>query len=76
MNVLLLSQFFSTTRGGGEYVFSTIAKNLAENNNKVWVIANKIKGENLPDHKDIKIITVPPTLQYKGKPGCKCDDGG
>ncbi|NHI04038.1 hypothetical protein DYY67_1413 [Candidatus Nitrosotalea sp. TS] len=30
MNILLLSQFFSTTRGGGEYVFSVIAKKLAE----------------------------------------------
>ena len=66
MNILLLSQFFSTTKGGGEYVFKTIAKNLAENNNKVWVIANKIKGENISNHKNIKIITVSPTLQYKG----------
>jgi len=43
VNILLLSQFFSTTRGGGEYVFSTIAKKLAEKDNKVWVITNKIK---------------------------------
>ena len=66
MNILLLSQFFSTTRGGGEYVFSLIAKNLAKNGNKVFVITNKIKDENYKDVDNLKIIFVPPTLQYKG----------
>jgi len=66
MNVLLLSQFFSTTRGGGEYVFSILAKLLAEEGDHVWVITNKIKGENYLPHKNIKIIFVPPTLEYKG----------
>ncbi len=66
MNVLLLSQFFSTTRGGGEYIFSLIARNLAEDNNKVFVITNKIAGENYQEHKNIDIIFVPPVLQYKG----------
>ncbi|HJT10409.1 MAG TPA: glycosyltransferase family 4 protein [Candidatus Nitrosotalea sp.] len=65
MNVLLLSQFFSTTRGGGEYIFSLVAKNLAEDN-KVYVITNKIAGENYQEHKNIKVIFVPPVLQYKG----------
>jgi len=66
MKVLLLSQFFSTTRGGGEYVFSVLAKKLAESNHKVWVITNKIKDENYQSHKNIKLIFVPPTLEYKG----------
>jgi len=66
MKVLLLSQFFSTTRGGGEYVFSVMAKKLAENNHKVWVITNKIQDENYQPHKNIQIIFVPPTLKYKG----------
>ena len=66
MNILLLSQFFSTTRGGGEYVFSIIAKKLAENNHKVFVITNRIEGENYQEHKNIKVIFVPPVLQYKG----------
>ena len=65
MNILLLSQFFSTTRGGGEYVFSVIAKKLAEDN-KVYVITNKIAGENYQEHKNINVIFVPPVLQYKG----------
>jgi len=66
MKVLLLSQFFSTTRGGGEHVFSVLAKKLAESNHKVWVITNKIKDENYQSHKNIKLIFVPPTLEYKG----------
>jgi glycosyltransferase involved in cell wall biosynthesis len=66
MNVLLLSQFFSTTRGGGEYIFSLIAKNLSENGNKIFVITNKIAGENYKNQKNIEITFVPPTLEYKG----------
>src|SRR5690348_2161335 len=66
MNVLLLSQFFSVTRGGGEYVFSIIAKKLAENNHRVFVITNRISGEVYHDHKNIQIIFVPPVLEYKG----------
>jgi len=66
LKILLLSQFFSTTKGGGEYVFSLIAKKLAENDHKVWVITNKISGEEYQVHKNIDIVFVKPTLQYKG----------
>ena len=66
MNILLLSQFFSTTRGGGEYVFSLIARNLAENGHRVFVITNKISGEDYKDQRNIHVTFVPPTLEYKG----------
>ncbi|MFI5415798.1 MAG: glycosyltransferase family 4 protein [Nitrososphaerales archaeon] len=65
MNVLLLTQLFSK-KGGGEYVFSLIAKKLAENNNQVWVVTNKIIGEKYPLDDRIKIIFVKPDLEYKG----------
>jgi len=65
MNILLLSQFFSTSRGGGEYVFQLIAKKLVENNHKVWVITNKIRGEEYDEFKNIKIKFVPPIITYK-----------
>ena len=64
--ILLLTQFFSTTKGGGEYVFSLIAKMLADKGNKVFVITNQIKGETYPSHQNIKIIFVPPLLEYMG----------
>lgn len=66
MKILLLSQFFSTTRGGGEYVISLIAKKLAESNHKVWVITNHIKGEKYSSHENIKVVIVPPSLKYEG----------
>ena len=66
MNIILLSQFFSTTKGGGEYVFKTIAKVMAKNGHKVWVITNNVKGENYEESENLKIITVNPTLEYKG----------
>lgn len=64
--ILLLTQFFSTTKGGGEYVFSLMAKTLADDGNKVWVITNQIKDETYTSHQNIKIIFVPPVLEYKG----------
>ena len=66
MNILLLSQFFSTTKGGGEYVFKIIAKVMAENGHKVWVITNNVKGEQYQESENLKIIPVSPTIQYKG----------
>lgn len=66
MNVLLLSQFFSTTKGGGEYVFKTIASTMVQNGHKVWVITNKVKDEKYEESENLKIITVNPTIQYKG----------
>lgn len=66
MNVLLLSQFFSTTKGGGEYVFSLIAKNLARNGHRVWIITNRILGEEYKTFDNIELNFVSPTLEYKG----------
>ncbi len=66
MKILLLSQFFSSTRGGGEHLFYIIAKKLADENHQVWVITNKIEGESYPSHKNMKIIFVPPVLIYQG----------
>jgi len=66
VNILLLSQFFSSTKGGGEYLFCLIAKVLAENHHKVWVITNRISNEQYMEHENIKLIFVKPTLEYKG----------
>jgi len=66
VNVLLLTQFFTPTIGGGEVVFCNIAKAMADDGNHVWVIANKIKDETYLSHKNIKIIFVPPLLEHRG----------
>jgi len=65
-NILLLTQFFTPTIGGGELVFHNLAKTLADKGNHVWVIANRIKGESYLKHKNIKIIFVPPLLEHRG----------
>ena len=64
MNILFLTQFFSNTRGGGEYLFSLMAKELSKNDHNVWIITNKIIGEKY-SQKD-KIVFVKPDLVYKG----------
>ena len=66
MNILLLSQFMSTTKGGGEYVFSIMAKLLSENGHNVWIITNRIKNEDYPKLKNVEFIFVPPNLEHKG----------
>jgi len=64
MNILLLSQFFSTTKGGGEYVFSMLAKMLVKNGHNVWIITNEIQNESYD--KNLNIIFVKPTIKYQG----------
>jgi glycosyltransferase involved in cell wall biosynthesis len=73
MKILLLTQFFSNTKGGGEYVFSLMSRLLADSGNDVWVITNRIKDEVYASHKNVRIIFVPPLLEYKGghPPGFK-----
>jgi glycosyltransferase involved in cell wall biosynthesis len=66
LKILLLTQFFSSTRGGGEHLFYILAKKLAENNHQIWVITNKIEDESYPSQKNIKIVFVPPVLIYRG----------
>jgi len=67
MNILLLSQFLSQSRGGGEYVFSSIASSLADCDHKVWIICHKIKGESETlNHKNIKFVYVQPDIKYQG----------
>ena len=47
-------------------MFKTIAKVMVDNGHKVWVVTNKVKGENYEESENLKIITVSPTLEYKG----------
>ena len=66
MRILLLSQLFSTSRGGGEYVFSILAKKLAEKDHRVFVITNRIKDEKYKDLENVSLVFVPPTIEYRG----------
>ena len=39
---------------------------MVQNGHKVWVITNNVKGEKYQETENLKIITVNPTIQYKG----------
>lgn len=66
MNILLLTQFLSKTKGGGEYVFSIIANLLAAKGHNVWIITHEIEGEDyLKFHKNVRIIFVS-KIRYEG----------
>jgi len=58
MNILLLSHYFTEGRGGAWFVIAIMAKLLAENGHKVWVITNKLEGFESPQHENIKTFFV------------------
>jgi len=66
MNILLLSQFFSTTKGGGEYLFKIMAKNLAQRNHKIHIITHEIEDEDYNVDENIKVHLISPKLKYEG----------
>lgn len=66
MKILLLTQFLSTTKGGGEYIFSEIANEIAKRGNEVWVITHNVEGEDYSSfHENVKIIFVS-SVKYEG----------
>jgi glycosyltransferase involved in cell wall biosynthesis len=60
MRILYLTQFFSSTRGGGPLIFYDLAKSISEMGHEVYVICNV--ATEILDSKNIHIITVKPTL--------------
>ena len=66
MNILLLTQFLSVTKGGGEHVFSNIANGLAKRGHNIHIITHKIENENYEQfHKNVKISFVS-SIRYEG----------
>lgn len=66
MNILLLTQFLSVTKGGGEYVFSNIANGLAKKGHNIHIITHKIENESYGQfHKNVHINFVS-SIRYEG----------
>lgn len=66
MNILLVTQFLSSTKGGGEYLFSLIANELAKKGHKIWIITHKIEGEDYTAfHENVRIEFVS-SIRYEG----------
>jgi glycosyltransferase involved in cell wall biosynthesis len=71
MKILMLIQFFSPTRGGGEVMFYQLANQLGKRGHKVFLIKHKIlgsdKSEDYPNlSSNIIIYEVNPTVIHKG----------
>jgi glycosyltransferase involved in cell wall biosynthesis len=72
MNILLLTQFFSPTRGGGEIIFYQLADQLARRGHKVFIIKHKMVASNpskdglndLPSN--VIVYEVDPAVEHKG----------
>ena len=72
MNILLLTQFFSPTRGGGEIMFYQLADRLARKGHKVFVIKHKVLGSDssrdnlntLPSN--VIVYEIDPAVKHKG----------
>lgn len=66
MKILLLTQFLSKTKGGGEYIFSVTANALANRGHDVRIITHKIEGEDYTYfHKNARINFVS-SIKYEG----------
>lgn len=66
LKILLLSQFFSSTKGGGEYVFEMIADGLAARGHEVWVITNRMCGKQYAYPDNLHVALVGRELEYAG----------
>ncbi|MEM4000666.1 MAG: glycosyltransferase family 4 protein [Saccharolobus sp.] len=70
MKILLLVQFFHSSRGGGEVMFSQLAEGLAERGHKIYVIRHKILNENKYEGRNrnirIRIHSIFPPVEHKG----------
>jgi glycosyltransferase involved in cell wall biosynthesis len=67
MNVLYISQFFSSTRGGGEVIFYDFAESMAKRGHHVDIVSHKFtnfKEENNLEH--VTIHRIRPTIVHKG----------
>ena len=62
MNILYVSQWFSSSGGGGEVLFMQIARGIAEQGHNVHVISHKLADFNEDDIGNVKIHRVNPLL--------------
>jgi len=72
MNILLLTQFFSPTRGGGEIVFYQLADQLARKGHKVFVIKHKVlRSASSKDDlnvlpSNVIVYEIDPAVEHRG----------
>ncbi len=62
MNILYITQWFSSEGGGGEVVFINVAKGMAKEGHKVDVISHKLKNTSDEQIQGLKIHRINPKL--------------
>lgn len=65
MRVLLLTQYLSDSKGGGEHVMSMIARMIARSGGRVWVVCSRVEGESYPDVPGVSVEFAGPAIGYE-----------
>ncbi len=66
MRILYLTQLFSSTHGGGEYLFNMWANEFSKRGHSVSVICQKVVGMKDEDLEgDVSVISLPPAIRYR-----------
>ena len=67
MRILYLTQLFSRTHGGGEYLFSMWAQELSKRGHQIFVISQRIVGirDDRGMEGDVSVIALPPAIHYQ-----------
>lgn len=62
MNILYITQWFSSEGGGGEVVFINVAKGMSKKDHKVDVISHKLKNTSDEQIQNLKVHRINPKL--------------
>lgn len=65
MRVLLLSQYFSDSKGGGEHVMQMLARMIGESGGAAWVVCGRVRGERYPDLPGVSLEFAGPEMGYE-----------
>ena len=65
VRVLLLSQYFSDSKGGGEHVMQMLARMVGESGGRAWVVCGRVSGERYPDLPGVSLEFAGAPLGYE-----------
>ena len=65
VRVLLLSQYFSDSKGGGEHVMRMLARMVGESGGRAWVVCGRVSGERYPDLPGVSLEFAGARLGYE-----------
>lgn len=66
MKILFITQFFSSSTGGGETLFYNVVKTLAERGHEALVVCHKMNYEYIDEFPNARIFQISPKIDNKG----------